>query len=115
MKAAINGLPNFSILDGWWMEGLTQQTDGRPANGWGFDGGNEGPQHDQDQYDANRMYDMLEKEIIPLYYDQTLTGISHGWLKVVKESIATILPRFSSERMMREYAEKMYAPASSKN
>jgi starch phosphorylase len=114
MKAAINGLPNFSILDGWWMEGLTPQTDGRAANGWGFDGGNEGPQADQDQYDANRMYDMLEKEIIPLFYDQTLTGIPHGWLKVVKESIATILPRFSSERMMREYAEKMYGPAASK-
>jgi starch phosphorylase len=114
MKAAINGLPNFSILDGWWMEGLVPKTKRRAANGWGFEGGNEGPQADQDRYDANRMYDMLEHEIIPLYYDQTLNGIPHEWLKVVKESIATIIPRFSSERMMREYAEKMYGPAASK-
>jgi glycogen phosphorylase len=137
MKAAINGLPNFSILDGWWMEGLSGKDEGErmkdesdvkndasflhpssfiphpSPNGWGFEGGNEGPQADQDHYDANRMYDMLEHEIIPLFYDQTLTGIPHGWLKVVKESIATVLPRFSSERMMREYAEKMYSPAAS--
>jgi glycogen phosphorylase len=113
MKAAINGLPNFSILDGWWMEGYVPQTATRPTNGWGLEGATEGPQADQDQYDANRMYDMLEREIIPLYYDKATNGISHEWLKVVKESIATILPRFSSERMMREYAEKMYGPAAS--
>lgn len=141
MKAAINGLPNFSVLDGWWMEGIkndelrmtneekdnnSQDSSNDPnssirnssfvipnCNGWGFEGGNEGPQEDQDKYDANRMYDMLEREIIPLFYDQTLDGVPHNWLRVVKESIATILPRFSSERMMREYAEKMYSPATS--
>ena len=84
MKAAINGLPNFSILDGWWMEGLAAQTEGHAQNGWGFDGGNQGPQADQDQYDANRMYDMLEHEIIPLFYDQALDGIPHNWLRVVE-------------------------------
>jgi glycogen phosphorylase len=136
MKAAINGLPNFSILDGWWIEGFREKDEGErmkdegnvndnaslhPSsfmphpfpNGWGLEGATEGPQADQDQYDANQMYDLLEREIIPLYYDKATNGISHNWLKVVKESIATILPRFSSERMMREYAEKMYGPASS--
>ena len=84
-----------------------------PQNGWGIDGATEGSQEDQDRSDAAHMYDLLEREIVPLYYNKATNGIPHGWLKVVKESIATILPRFSSERMMREYAEKMYGPAAS--
>ncbi len=112
MKAAINGLPNFSVLDGWWMEGYLPQTSSHATNGWGIDGATEGSQEEQDRADATRMYDMLEHEIIPLYHDKAGDGIPHNWLKVVKECIATILPRFSSERMMREYAEKMYGPAS---
>ncbi len=130
MKAAINGLPNFSVLDGWWMEGLVapasspvpaphrEDTGGTPAlqavrNGWGIEGATDGSQDDQDRADANRMYDLLEHEIVPLFYNKASDGIPHEWLRVVKESIATILPRFSSERMMREYAEKMYGPAAS--
>jgi len=110
MKAAINGAPNFSVLDGWWMEGLlTGGSDSR--NGWGFTGATEGSQDDQDRSDAAHMYDILEKEIIPLFYDKGIDGIPHKWLQVAKESIATILPRFSGERMMREYVEKMYQPA----
>jgi glycogen phosphorylase len=54
------------------------------------------------------MYEMLEKEIIPRFYDKGIDGIPHRWLQVAKESIATILPRFSGQRMMREYVEKMY-------
>jgi starch phosphorylase len=133
MKAAINGVPNFSVLDGWWMEGikneeLRMKNDGSEqeqgssptlnssllihnCNGWGLEGATEGSQGEQDRSDANRMYDMLEQQIVPLYYDHPSDGIPRGWLSVVKESIATILPRFSSERMMREYAEKMYGPA----
>ncbi len=114
MKAAINGLPNFSVLDGWWMEGMQNhdsQNNVSSRNGWGFEGATEGSQEEQDRSDANHMYEMLEREIIPLYYDHVSDGIPHAWLRIVKESIATILPSFSSERMMREYAGKMYGPA----
>jgi starch phosphorylase len=138
MKAAINGVPNFSVLDGWWMEALSKDERSKvkdevseslkdeqspsfishlssfPPNGWGLEGATEGSQEDQDRADANNMYDMLEQQIVPLFYDHPSDGIPRGWLGVVKESIATILPRFSSERMMREYAEKMYGPAASK-
>jgi starch phosphorylase len=102
MKAAINGVPNFSILDGWWIEGYQK------GNGWGLDGSTTGSQEEQDRADAARMYETLEKEIVPLYYDKGIDGIPRGWMKVAKESIATILPQFSSERMVRDYMEKMY-------
>ena len=105
MKAAINGLPNFSVLDGWWIEGVTG---GEQKNGWGIEGATSGSQDEQDWQDANRMYEMLEQEIIPLFYDKASDGIPHNWLRVVKEAIATIVPAFSSERMMREYMEMMY-------
>jgi len=65
----------------------------------------------QDIHDVTAMYDLLEKEIIPLYYDKGSDGIPHGWLNVMKESIRTIIPQFSSERMVREYVEKVYMPA----
>ena len=106
MKAAINGVPNFSILDGWWIEGWNGK------NGWGLEGVAIGSQEEQDHSDAQNMYDTLTKEIIPLYYDRKTDGIPHGWLKVVKESVATILPKFSTERMLKEYMKKLYIPAS---
>ena len=108
MKAAINGVPNFSILDGWWMEGWNG------SNGWGIEGAISGTEEEQDHEDAQRMYDVLTKEIIPLYYDKQSDGIPHGWLKVAKESIATLVPKFSTERMLREYVENLYIPAAQK-
>ncbi|HET6400546.1 MAG TPA: alpha-glucan family phosphorylase [Candidatus Kapabacteria bacterium] len=122
MKAAINGIPNFSVLDGWWSEGFVAQTSGCDSgpgsqtevcatNGWGFEGATTGSQEEQDRSDAARMYDILEHEIVPLFYTKGIDGIPHQWLAVAKESIATILPNFSGERMMREYVEKMYRPA----
>ncbi|HET6511366.1 MAG TPA: alpha-glucan family phosphorylase [Candidatus Kapabacteria bacterium] len=105
MKAGINGVPNFSILDGWWIEGWNGK------NGWGIEGAEEGTPEIQDIHDVAAMYDLLEKEIIPLYYDKGSDGIPHGWLQVMKESIRTIIPQFSSERMVREYVENIYMPA----
>jgi starch phosphorylase len=104
MKAAINGVPNFSIQDGWWIEGWNGK------NGWGIDGAMTGSPEDQDRQDANNMYDVLEKQIVPLYYDKDIDGIPHKWLQVAKESIATILPRFSAERMVGEYIRNLYIP-----
>ena len=105
MKAGINGVPNFSILDGWWIEGWNGK------NGWGIEGAADVSTEEQDQHDAENIYNMLSKEIIPLYYDKQIDGIPHNWVKVVKESIATIVPKFSTERMLGEYIKKLYIPS----
>lgn len=107
MKAAINGVPNFSILDGWWIEGWNGK------NGWGLEGATEGSTEEQDQADSEKLYKALEEQVVPLYYDQQSDGIPHGWVELAKESIASILPRFSSDRMVREYVENMYLRAKS--
>jgi starch phosphorylase len=106
MKAGINGVPNFSILDGWWIEGWNGK------NGWGIEGAFEGSQEDQDHKDATAMYETLEQKIIPLYYDKGVDGLPHNWLKVVNESIATNITGFSTERMVSEYISRLYIPAS---
>ncbi len=113
MKAAINGVPNFSVLDGWWMEAYESAPSSTlgTRNGWGVDGATEGSQDDQDWADAAKMYDILQHEIIPSYYDKESDGIPHKWLEIAKSSIATILPRFSSERMLNEYVETLYKEA----
>jgi starch phosphorylase len=103
MKAALNGVPNLSIMDGWWIEAFNGK------NGWAFGDGEVGG--DRNQADAEAIYRTLEKEIIPLYYKVSGDGIPHGWVKVVKESIKTSAPRFSARRMVKEYVEKFYANA----
>jgi len=103
-KAAINGVLNFSILDGWWREGYNGQ------NGWAI--GKDIDYTDtqlQDHEDAASLYDILEKEIIPLYYQlRSSDGLPGEWIARMKESIRTISPQFSMCRMVKEYAEKLY-------
>ena len=102
MKAAFNGTLNLSVLDGWWAEAY----DGE--NGWGIDG-NEDPDHGaKDARDAAALFDLLEKEVIPLFYDRDEKGVPHGWVKRMKASIRTIAPRFCATRMMNEYVRKIY-------
>ena len=101
MKAAINGVPHLSVLDGWWIEGYS----GR--NGWAFDGAQGG----SDAADAQELYRILETEIVPLYYDKDESGVSHAWVQVMKESIKNSVPRFSSRRMVKEYALNFYQEA----
>ena len=103
MKAALNGVPHLSIMDGWWMEGFNGK------NGWGF--GQEDVNGNRDQVDAEAIYEILEKEIIPLYYEVSDDGVPHGWVKVMKESIMSNGPRFSARRMVKEYIEKFYIKA----
>lgn len=105
MKAGINGVPNFSILDGWWIEGWNGK------NGWGIEGALDGTPEEQNDHDASHMYETLEQQIIPLYYNKRSDGIPHEWLKVVKESISTVIPMFTSERMLVEYMDELYTPA----
>jgi starch phosphorylase len=102
MKASLNGVPHFSILDGWWPEGYN----GR--NGWAF-GGDGGD--DRDAQDAAAIYDILEKEIIPLYYQVAADGIPHGWVKVMKAAIKSTAAPFSARRMVKEYSQKFYQKA----
>jgi starch phosphorylase len=106
MKAAINGTPHMSIGDGWWAEGYTGD------NGWLIEGQADPNDHGaQDWADAQAMYALIEHEIVPTFYDRTADGIPHGWLRIVKESIRTVLPRFSARRMVKEYVRDMYLPA----
>jgi starch phosphorylase len=78
-------------------------------NGWAFgDGEMSG---DRDQADAEAIYDILEKEIIPLYYRVSEDGVPHGWVKLIKRAIKSTAPRFSARRMVKEYIEKFYVPA----
>ena len=78
MKATLNGVPQLSILDGWWIEGYNGK------NGWAIEGA-EGA--DRDARDAAAIYDLLEKEVVPLFYNVDEDGVSHGWVKVMKEAI----------------------------
>jgi starch phosphorylase len=106
MKAALNGVPHLSIGDGWWAEGFTG------SNGWVIDGGAAGDDYDAvDGADANALYRLLEEEVVPAFYDRDAAGVPHRWLATVKEAIRTVGPRFSARRMVKEYVEKMYAPA----
>jgi starch phosphorylase len=102
MKAAFNGTLNLSVLDGWWAEAYDGQ------NGWGIDG-TEDPDHGaKDARDAAAFYDLMEKEVIPLFYERDQKGIPHGWVKRMKASIRTIAPRFCATRMLDEYVRRIY-------
>jgi starch phosphorylase len=106
MKASLNGVPHLSIGDGWWAEGYTGE------NGWLIEGRVSGDDVDAvDAADAAALYDLLETQIVPTYYDRDANGIPHRWLAIVRQAIATVGPRFSARRMVKEYVETLYAPA----
>jgi len=106
MKAALNGVPNLSILDGWWVEGYNG------ANGWAIGENKNMDNHEaQDAADAESLYSLLEEEIVPLYYDRDRDGIPRGWVEVMRESIRSNAAMFSMRRMVKEYTEQLYIPA----
>jgi len=100
MKASINGVPNLSILDGWWIEGYNGK------NGWAF-----GSSDGNAAADAGAIYELLEKKIIPLYYETDEQGVPRGWVRMMKEAMKSVGPNFSARRMVKEYMEKFYKPA----
>jgi starch phosphorylase len=102
MKAAFNGTLNLSVLDGWWAEAF----DG--SNGWGIDGTEDPDEKAKDERDARAFYDLLEKEVIPLFYDRDSNGVPRGWVKRMKACIRTIGPRFCATRMVNEYIHNIY-------
>jgi starch phosphorylase len=105
-KAALNGVPHFSILDGWWAEGY----DG--SNGWAIGENEHSPVEIlQDEIDAQSLYRLLEQQVVPLYYDRDRDHVPRGWVRMMKQAIRTCAPKFSARRMVKEYAERFYAPA----
>jgi starch phosphorylase len=102
MKAAMNGILNFSILDGWWIEGYNEK------NGFGIGGLDVENDAQMDAEDAAALYDTLENKLIPTFYSKGADGIPHDWIAMMKNSIATLTPQFSSDRMVRDYLDRIY-------
>ncbi len=99
MKAAANGGVNLSVLDGWWAEGYNGK------NGWGFS-----EESNSDAEDAGILYHLLESEVVPLFYERDENGIPQKWVELMKESIVSAIPHFTTQRMLVDYAEQAYLP-----
>jgi len=105
MKAAANGILNLSVLDGWWDEAYN------PEVGWAI--GNREEYSDvnyQDEIDANALYELLEKEVSPLFYDRTKDSLPRGWIRTMKNSMMQMCPVFNTNRMVGEYNDRYYMP-----
>ena len=106
MKAALNGVLNLSIPDGWWPEGFNG------SNGWSIgDMTLKASTTAEDTSDAEALYRLLEDEVIPLYYERGRNILPLEWISMMKQSIRSIVPLFSTRRMLKEYCEQMYLPA----
>ncbi len=106
MKASLNGVPHLSIGDGWWAEGYSGN------NGWLIEGNPQSSDPDAvDAADAEALYQLLEREVVPTFYDRDQHDIPSQWLQIVRQAIVTVAPRFSARRMVKEYAEEMYSRA----
>ena len=104
-KASVNGVINFSVLDGWWAEGYNQE------NGWTIGTSAEFTSYEeQDVADSQSMYRTLEEKIIPTYYDKDETGISEKWMKIMKNSITSTGGKYSTSRMLVDYTNNLYIP-----
>ena len=106
MKASLNGVLHLSVRDGWWHEGYNGK------NGWAI-GPEEITPEQENAADAQSLYQLLEEQIIPLYYQRDREGIPHGWINVMKEAIRSVAPAFSAQRMVKDYVEQMYVPSTS--
>jgi len=102
MKASLNGVLHLSVRDGWWYEGYNG------TNGWVI---NTIKPEDEDKTDAETLYRLLEEEVVPLYYARDRHGVPHGWIRLIKESIRSIVPAFCARRMLKEYVERTYSVA----
>ena len=106
MKASLNGVLHLSVRDGWWYEGYNG------TNGWAIDANvNTSKPEEEDETDSKVLYRLLEEEIVPLYYARDRGGVPHGWIRLVKKAIGSIVPVYCARRMMKEYIKQMYTPA----
>lgn len=110
MKAAMNGLPNLSILDGWWDEADYIHTGWPIGHGETYDD----PEY-EDEVEANALYDLFEQEVVPLFYNRDTEGIPRGWVAKMKDAIRLNTPVFNTARMLRDYAKCGYFPASDRH
>lgn len=110
MKAAMNGLPNLSVLDGWWDEADYVRTGWAIGHGESYDDPNY-----QDEIEANALYDLIEKEVIPSFYERDADGLPRRWVAKMKDAIRLNCPFFNTERMVRDYALRAYFPASDRS
>jgi glycogen phosphorylase len=109
MKVLVNGGINLSELDGWWAEAYS------PELGWALgDGQEQGDDPAWDAREAEALFDLLETEVIPEFYDRNQNGIPTSWIERMRKSMATLTPRFSANRAVREYTEQFYLPAVAK-
>jgi starch phosphorylase len=108
MKVLVNGGLNCSELDGWWAEAYS------PDVGWALGDGQEHPEPEWDAIEATQLYDLLEEQIIPEFYDRDSQGIPVQWVARMDASMAQLTPRFSSNRMLRDYVEQLYLPATAR-
>lgn len=105
-KVSINGILNFSVLDGWWCEGYNRK------NGWSIGENTEyDNEHLQDDADSESIYDTLENEIVPLFYSRDKNGVPTKWVKMMKESMKSITYDYSTQRMVSDYFNQMYLPS----
>jgi len=109
MKAAINGALNISTLDGWWCEGYT------PELGWVIGAGESYEEAGyQDTIESKALYNILENEVVPLFYTRSADNLPRGWIRRMKNSIKQITPRFNTNRMVREYTRRFYNPSAAR-
>ncbi len=104
-KAAMNGVPNLSVLDGWWDEGYNG------VNGWAIAPPEDADLEAQDAHDAAELYRLIEEEVAPLFYQRDPDGIPRGWVRVMREAIRSVAPYFCTRRMVKEYTQRCYLPA----
>ena len=107
MKAALNGSLNLSILDGWWAEFYDEE------NGWAIptaDSAGDGAE--RDKLEADSLYDLIENQVAPRFYDRDPDGVPRRWVESIRHTLATLSPSLSADRMVREYVERLYVPAS---
>jgi len=105
MKVLVNGGLNVSSLDGWWVEAYAEDV------GWALGDGQEYDRLDGDAVEAEQLYQLLEQEIVPMFYQRDAAGLPLAWIKRIRASMANLAPQFSTNRMVREYVEQMYVPA----
>ncbi len=106
MKAAFNGALNLSVLDGWWAEAYSSRT------GWAIGKGEDYADHDyQDRVEAGALYELLEKEVVPLFYNRGADALPRGWISLMKSAMSDLCPVFNTNRMVHQYVVEAYGPA----
>jgi starch phosphorylase len=102
MKSCLGGGLQLSVLDGWWAEAF----DG--SNGWAINGDVDNDTQAQDQRDARALFDLLERDVVPMFHERDAQGVPQRWVTMMRRSLMTNGPRFSATRMVREYADQVY-------